>query len=54
MSVGGESAKNVFGSGSQHYLELDDLAVEDQGRAMTSSPDAQPDSSERHVPNWPV
>lgn len=54
MSVSGESAQNVFGSGTRHYVELDDLAVDDQERAMSSSPDAQPDSSERHVPNCPV
>lgn len=54
ISVSGESAKEAFGSGSQHYVELDDLAVDDQGRVTSSSPDARPDSSERHVPNWPV
>ncbi|KAL5114501.1 hypothetical protein ACEQ8H_007591, partial [Pleosporales sp. CAS-2024a] len=48
ISVTGESVKEAFGSGSQHYVELDDLNVENQ------SPDARPDSSERHVPNWPV
>ena len=50
----GESEKDVFGSGSQHYVELDDLVVDDQGRIISSSPDARPDSSERHAPNWPV
>jgi hypothetical protein len=53
ISISGESAKE-FGSGSQHYVELDDLAVDDQGRVTSSSPDARPDSSERHVPNWSV
>ncbi|KAF3032715.1 hypothetical protein E8E12_002246 [Didymella heteroderae] len=54
ISVSGESTKDVFGSGSQHYVELDDMVVDDQGRVTSSSPDARPDSSERHVPNWPV
>jgi hypothetical protein len=54
MSVSGESANNVFGSESQHYVELEDLVVNDQGRAMSSYPDAQLDSYKRHVPNWPV
>jgi hypothetical protein len=51
ISVSGESTKDVFGGGSQHYVELDDLAVDDQGRVTSSSPDARPDSSERHIPS---
>lgn len=54
ISISGDSAKEVFGGGSQHYVELDDLPVDDQGRVISSSPDARPDSSERHVPNYPV
>lgn len=54
ISVSGDSAKDAFGGGSQHYVELDDVVVDDQGRVISSSPDARPDSSERHVPNWPV
>jgi hypothetical protein len=55
ISVSGESMKDVFGGGSQHYVELDDLVVDEAtGRITSSSPDARPDSSERHVPNWPV
>ncbi|KAL1642462.1 hypothetical protein SLS61_009676, partial [Didymella pomorum] len=51
ISVSGESTKDVFGNGSQHYVELDDLAVDDKGRVISSSPDARPDSSEHHLPN---
>lgn len=51
ISVGRESAKDVFGGGSQHYVELDDLVVDDRGRVTSSSPDTRPDSSEHHVPN---
>lgn len=54
ISVSGDSAKEVFGGGSQHYVELDDLAVDEQGRVTSSSPDARPDSSEHHTPNWRV
>jgi hypothetical protein len=55
ISVSGESVKDVFGRESQHYVELDDLVVDEQtGHVTSSSPDARPDSSERHVPNWPV
>lgn len=54
VSVSGGSAKEVFGRGSKHYVELDDLGVDDQGRLTSSSPDARPDSSERHVPTCPV
>lgn len=54
ISISGDSAKEVFGGGSQHYVELDDLAVDDQGRVISSPPDARPDSSERHVPNYPI
>ena len=50
----GESAKEVFGSGSQHYVELDDLVVDDKGRVTSSSRDARPDPSRHHAPNWPV
>lgn len=54
-SVSGDSVKDVFGRESQHYVELDDLVVDEQTRRVTStSPDARPDSSERHVPNWSV
>ncbi|OAK93865.1 hypothetical protein IQ06DRAFT_287418 [Phaeosphaeriaceae sp. SRC1lsM3a] len=55
VSVTGDSAKDVFGSGSQHYVELDDLVVDEQtGRVTSGSPDARPDSSERHVPKSPL
>jgi hypothetical protein len=55
VSVSGESAKEVFGRGSQNYVELDDLVVDEEtGRVTASPPDSLPDSSERHVPNWPV
>lgn len=54
ISVSEESAKIVFGNASQHYVELDDVVVDDQGRVVSSYPDARPDSSERHVPKWPV
>jgi hypothetical protein len=55
VSVSGESVKEVFGRGSQNYVELDDLVVDEEtGRVTASSADSLPDSSERHVPNWPV
>jgi hypothetical protein len=51
----GESVKEVFGRGSENYVELDDLVVDEEtGRVTASSPDSLPDHSERHVPNWPV
>jgi hypothetical protein len=53
VSISGESGKEVFGS--QNYVELDDLVVDEEtGRVTASSPDSLPDASERHVPNWPV
>lgn len=53
----GESVEEVFGrgsNGSQNYIELDDLAVDETGRVTASSPESLPDHAERHVPNWPV
>jgi hypothetical protein len=55
ISVSGGSGKEVFGGGSQHYVELDDLVVDEQTKRVTSSlSDTRPDSSERHVPNSAV
>lgn len=58
ISVSGESVKEVFGRGShrsEHYVELDDLAVDEEtGRVTASSPESLTDHAERHVPNWPV
>lgn len=53
ISISGDPEKIVFGSAAKHYVELDDLTVDQSGR-VSSSPDARPDSSERHDPNWPV
>ncbi|EUC48301.1 hypothetical protein COCMIDRAFT_87632 [Bipolaris oryzae ATCC 44560] len=54
----GESVEEVFGRGSnrsKNYVELDDLAVdEESGRVTASSPESLPDHAERHIPNWPV
>lgn len=54
----GESTEDVFGrgsNGSKNYVELDDLAVDEEtGRVTASSPESLPDHTERHVPNWPV
>ena len=47
--VSGESRKNVFGS--QHYVEMDDLEIDENGRVTSSSPETRPDSAERHVPS---
>ncbi|KAG9196974.1 hypothetical protein G6514_002716 [Epicoccum nigrum] len=47
--VSGESTKDVFGS--QHYVEMDDLEIDEHGRVTSSSPDARPDSAERVVPS---
>jgi hypothetical protein len=56
ISVSGESGKDVFGPGAQHYVELDDLVVDERTKRVTSSlsDDAHPDSSERHVPSSAV
>jgi hypothetical protein len=52
----GDSVKEVFGRGSQgNYVELDDLAVDEEtGRVTASSPESLPDHAERHVPEWKV
>ncbi|KAL6152004.1 hypothetical protein ACJBU6_08895 [Exserohilum turcicum] len=54
----GESVEEVFGrrsNESENYVEMDDLAVDEEtGRVTTSSPEPLPDHAKRHVPNWPV
>ena len=58
ISISGESVKEVFGRGSrrsEHYVELDDLTVDEEtGRVTASSPESLQDHAERRVPNWPV
>lgn len=57
ISVSGDSSKDAFGSGSQHYVELDDLVVDNEKNRKTSSSlsaDARPESVERHVPKSPL
>ncbi|KAF2996808.1 hypothetical protein E8E13_001694 [Curvularia kusanoi] len=54
ISVNGDSTKEGFGSESRHYVELDDMAGDDQGRVTSSSTDARPDSFERQTPNYQV
>jgi hypothetical protein len=58
ISVSGESVKEVFGRGSrgsENYVELDDLVVDDEtGRVTASSPESPPDHAERYVPKWSV
>lgn len=58
ISVSGESVKEVFGRGShgsENYVELDDLAVEEgTGRVTASSLETLPDDAERHILNWHV
>ncbi|EMD95135.1 hypothetical protein COCHEDRAFT_1091013 [Bipolaris maydis C5] len=54
----GESLEEVFrhgSNGSQNYLELGDLAVDEQtGRITASFPESVSDHAERHVPNYSV
>lgn len=54
----GESVDEVFergSNGSENYVELDDLAVDEETERVTaSSPEFLPDHAEHHVPNWPV
>jgi hypothetical protein len=55
LSIGGDSVKDVFGRGSNNYVELDDLAVDkESGRITASTPDSLRDASEHHAPDWPV
>jgi hypothetical protein len=54
ISISGESVKDVFGRGSQNYVELDDLADKEPGRITASTPDSLRNASEHHAPDWPV